>query len=549
MEHPKIIQDAVHGMIELDPIALLIVDTPEFQRLRQIRQMGLSYFVFPSCQHTRFEHSIGTYHMAARLVGEIQNDSSYVGPKMSESEQLAVKIAALCHDLGHGPFSHTWENHMERGGSRYYGYKHEKMSCLVLERIVRNKKILQKRLAEAGVDLELIKSLIMGKPLEDEKVTHLLRLVSPNRPYIYEILSNAANGTDVDKWDYLLRDCLHAGMGHGNASIDLDRLMHFYRPAPHTSGDEGDSGFLDPEKPRSGKGECKWHLSFRDTELENVLRTFSLRQHLHKKLYQHKTVNSISQMVLDILDMIEPIMKLREISLNALQTGELDAFLELDDSLLWDIYRKRLPCLKTGQPNARLDLAHQIFYRILTRNLYVYIDTVFEVHDSEPDISPSQASAALARNTKHRRSVASCLETHEPFSNETLPPDGKIVGRLSSSEVEDTASLILNGVYSHLPPGSGITDRSELLVTKSIFRSNSTTLAPHFYCYTRLGKTFIYREPLRTVYAYRLYWRGNEIYQCEDGEKQKESHMSGCVALLKAFDTWHHDVMCDRELT
>lgn len=83
---------------------------------------------------------------------------------------------------------------------------------------------------------------------------------------------------DVDKWDYLLRDCYYAGLGSSATNVDIDRFIRFYRPVLHESDD----------------GNASWHLSFRDTELENMLRTFSLRQHLHQKLYQHKTVMSIS---------------------------------------------------------------------------------------------------------------------------------------------------------------------------------------------------------------------------------------------------------------
>lgn len=88
---------------------------------------------------------------------------------------------------------------------------------------------------------------------------------------------------DVDKWDYLLRDCLHSGLGASGTSVDIDRFLRFYRPFLHTDKDKGDEN----------ESKC-WHLSFRDTELENLLRTFSLRQHLHQKVYQHKTVTAIS---------------------------------------------------------------------------------------------------------------------------------------------------------------------------------------------------------------------------------------------------------------
>ncbi|VDP32672.1 unnamed protein product [Schistosoma curassoni] len=157
-----IVQDAVHGVIELESLAVQLIDSPEFQRLREIKQLGIAYFVFPSCQHSRFEHSIGTYHMAKKLLETIHNDKNYSGPALSSSEQLAIRIAALCHDLGHGPFSHLWEEFVKRGGSEYSEYNHETISGHVLYQIICSKPTLQSELNNLGVDMNLIRSLILG---------------------------------------------------------------------------------------------------------------------------------------------------------------------------------------------------------------------------------------------------------------------------------------------------------------------------------------------------------------------------------------------------
>ncbi|KAF5403148.1 hypothetical protein PHET_03164 [Paragonimus heterotremus] len=551
MRPPKIVQDAVHGMIELEPLIQLIVDTPEFQRLREIRQLGLAYLVFPSCQHTRFEHSIGTYHMAKRLTDAIQGDSNYSGPKLSNAEQMAVKVAALCHDLGHGPFSHSWETHVRRGGIKFRKYKHEKLSCRIFDRIVHNNSTLRDCLAEAGVDLELVKSLILGGSPKCSEPDFA------QKPYIYEILSNNANGMDVDKWDYLLRDCLHAGLGHGCATIDLERFMHFCRPAPHPMRRKCAQSEVEEEEEAencqshglsnhpSPITDSQWHLSFRDTELENVLRTFGLRQHLHQKLYQHKTVTSIAHMANDLLDLVEPVLKLRDISLRALESDEpedLDAFLQLHDSLLWDIYYKRFFTLIPDQPIPEaLEKAHKLVYRILSRQLYVYVDSVFEVHT---DDSYQKSSVNADRIETNLRSVVTCTGIREPFLSETLPPDCRLVGRISLCQPENTASQILDEIFSRLPAESMIHDKAELLVAKSSFTSNSTPHAPQFYFYTRTGQTFVYEEPLRVVHAYRLYWRAPT---CDPAASP--SKLSTTVAeLIKAFDSWHRENIGDRHV-
>ncbi|TGZ61399.1 hypothetical protein CRM22_008008 [Opisthorchis felineus] len=550
----KIVQDAVHGMIELEPLARLIVDTPEFQRLREVRQLGLSYFVFPSCQHTRFEHSIGTYHMAKRLTEAIQSDPIYTGPKMTSQEQAAVKIAALCHDLGHGPFSHLWETFVKRGGPKYSKYKHEKLSCRVLEHIVQTNPMIQSKLESEGIDLDLVKCLIMGTPQKRAEES------SVEKPYLYEILSNHANGMDVDKWDYLLRDCLHAGLGHGSATIDLERFMHFCRPAPHPRAEYDDVMFGtrtvvdDPDKPS-----YSWHLSFRDTELENVLRTFGLRQHLHQKLYQHKTASAISCMVLDMLEFIEPVLQFRSLSLKALEgndTGDLVNFLQLHDHILWDVYNRRFHT-PTGPVSESLEQARSLVDRILRRQLYSYVDSVFEVHSRESK-TPSRRSSVSEHH--HPSTFQSGMGIREPLISEPLPPDCRIVGRLSfeqrfpivpssciltstMKQPLDTAGAILDEVFARLPENSPIRDKQELLIEKASFSSNSTPHAPEFYFYTRTGKTFIYDEPLRVVHAYRLYWRGRATVELDI----PRSDISEAIqALATAFDLWHREKVGDR---
>jgi HD superfamily phosphohydrolase len=105
----KLIRDAVHGDIELNPLEVELIDTPEFQRMRGIKQLGTAYLVYPSAMHTRFEHSIGTSWMAHRLVAVIRRNSSGADPVTAEEEEL-IGAAALLHDVTHIPFGHTLED-------------------------------------------------------------------------------------------------------------------------------------------------------------------------------------------------------------------------------------------------------------------------------------------------------------------------------------------------------------------------------------------------------------------------------------------------------
>ncbi|XP_059407401.1 deoxynucleoside triphosphate triphosphohydrolase SAMHD1-like [Carassius carassius] len=111
----KIFNDPIHGQIELHPLLVKIIDTPQFQRLRHIKQLGGTYLVYPGATHTRFEHSIGAAYLAGRLaevlkekqLKEFKNDQSQL---IEEKEILCVQIAALCYNLGHGPFSYVFKD-------------------------------------------------------------------------------------------------------------------------------------------------------------------------------------------------------------------------------------------------------------------------------------------------------------------------------------------------------------------------------------------------------------------------------------------------------
>ncbi|CAI7999446.1 Deoxynucleoside triphosphate triphosphohydrolase SAMHD1 [Geodia barretti] len=113
VSHSKIINDPIHGHIQLDSILIKIIDTPQFQRLRDIKQLGCTYRVFPGASHNRFEHAIGACHLAGELVEVIRNLQTdvYTGnmPIVTPVDALCVKIAALCYNLGYGPFSHVFD--------------------------------------------------------------------------------------------------------------------------------------------------------------------------------------------------------------------------------------------------------------------------------------------------------------------------------------------------------------------------------------------------------------------------------------------------------
>jgi hypothetical protein len=182
----KVIRDPIHGDIFLTELELRIIDTPEFQRLRRIKQLGMTYLVYPSANHTRFEHSIGALHLAGRLASRLG---------LSEEETKLVRIASLLHDLGHGPLSHTSEELL----ARYLNTSHESITTETIK-----SSSVAEVLTEAGIKPERIVEIISGK------ASYLSRMVSGE--------------FDIDRMDYLVRDAHHTGVGYG--IIDLDRLIN-----------------------------------------------------------------------------------------------------------------------------------------------------------------------------------------------------------------------------------------------------------------------------------------------------------------------------------
>ncbi|KAL1281479.1 hypothetical protein QQF64_000282 [Cirrhinus molitorella] len=280
-----IFNDPIHGHMELHPLLVKIIDTPQFQRLRRLKQLGGNYMVYPGASHNRFEHSLGVSYLAGCLVKTLDDNQ----PELNITKQdfLCVQIAGLCHDLGHGPFSHVFDGLVIPKAKKIKvakglpddipeKWKHEQMSVLLFDDIVKSLKTENKDvLKEHGLDdkdVIFIKELIEGA--KTSEWTYKGR--DEDKSFLYEIVANKQNGIDVDKWDYFARDCHHLGIRN---SFDHKRLLKFARVC---------------------KVNGRNHICFRDKEADNVYDMFRKR-YISMTGYQQKMGYIIDIMLAEAL--------------------------------------------------------------------------------------------------------------------------------------------------------------------------------------------------------------------------------------------------------
>lgn len=197
----KTIHDPIHGSLRVGGPYLDLLDTPEMQRLRGIRQLGMAHLVFPGGNHSRFEHSLGVLHLV-RKFGELQG--------LEEGELLLLGTAALLHDVGHPPFSHTLEALM----LEKLGKDHVEMGCELVEGKT-------SFLGEEGKDVqtESLPEKLERWGIKPKEVSSLLKKRHKKR-YLVELLSSEV---DLDQMDFLLRDAHFTGVALG--MIDVERLL------------------------------------------------------------------------------------------------------------------------------------------------------------------------------------------------------------------------------------------------------------------------------------------------------------------------------------
>lgn len=322
IEPTKRIRDPIHGLIvfnlsdEIDRAAWELLDTPEFQRLRRVKQLGVSEFTFPGATHTRFAHCVGVFHVARRLMKVAI--SRIPGQELNQHRIRVSLLAALLHDLGHGPFSHAFEEaEKSRLRDSPGAYKsHEQWTAeIITNPDGQIRKILSKRFGGSMADE--VAELLKGEPAD-----------------IYAAV--VSSSFDADRLDYLQRDKMMTGSGAGG--IDLDWLIDNLRVT--TVASEVDEDSEDPATPITT-------FCFAEKAAQAAEAFILARYHLYSQVYFHRTTRGIEQLLTAFLRRLSDLVAKGAVakvclaadhplvSFYSSKQPSIAGYLALDDTAVW----------------------------------------------------------------------------------------------------------------------------------------------------------------------------------------------------------------------
>jgi HD superfamily phosphohydrolase len=306
-----IIYDNIHGYINIDIIAKSIIDTDIFQRLRNIHQLGVLYLIFPTANHSRFEHSIGTYYLANLMITNLKKNQSELN--ITDDIIQLVSIAGLCHDLGHLLFSHLFDDYFlpklpnyEELIKKTDNINHENRSIFLLKYLIN----------KYNINLNEEQTLVICDLINPIKASYS-KWISKYQigEWIFQIISNSINSIDVDKFDYLVRDNLAVGT---KWNFNPARLIN-------------DAKVINN------------NICYSKQCSEDIYQMFQIRYRLHRQIYNHKAVKAIEILISQLLLEIEKELKISEYILDAEKMLELiDPFIffQNKNSIINNIWNK-----------------------------------------------------------------------------------------------------------------------------------------------------------------------------------------------------------------
>lgn len=297
-----IIQDDIYGQIHVSPMAIKLINTLEFQRLKNIKQLGICHYVFPKAIHTRYEHSIGVYHLTAQVTNKLKNDYPtkifdipYIGKsKLTDLICECINIAGCLHDIGHLCFSHLFDDIMKQLSISKFD-SHETRSCILVD-------------------------LICGRELNmsEEYINFIKSLINPTSKCtgaLYQIVSNNLNGLDVDKLDYLIRDVFVLNHNTLN-TFNVNKIIQ---------------GIVISENCNNDSNEICGNLAYSEDCYTDICNVFKLRMEMHRLYYNNKVCKIIELMICDLFRMLDSVFDFINILDN------LNIFCELNDKTIFDL--------------------------------------------------------------------------------------------------------------------------------------------------------------------------------------------------------------------
>ena len=199
----KIIRDPIHGDIKLDGLFLDLIEAPEIQRLYNIKQLGLAHLVFPGAHHSRLEHSLGTYYVSCKVSDNLN---------LEKNERDLIACAALLHDIGHGPFSHTLEYILRDT----LNIDHIDLT----EKLIFGESTIFDEKEKNYIDSPSVFEILIEHNINQKEISNIIRGKINRKPYLSQLLNSSI---DVDQLDYLVRDAYYTGVAYG--AIDIDRFI------------------------------------------------------------------------------------------------------------------------------------------------------------------------------------------------------------------------------------------------------------------------------------------------------------------------------------